>query len=103
MRRRRRYACLSALGYLRRAVCTAVASVASLYLFMPPAGADEGREAPIFEKSVQPLLNVKCVKCHGEKAKKADLDLRTPAGIRKGSESGPVIAVSYTHLTLPTN
>jgi mono/diheme cytochrome c family protein len=58
---------------------------------MPPAGADEGREAPIFEKSVQPLLNVKCVKCHGEKAKKADLDLRTPAGIRKGSESGPVI------------
>jgi cytochrome c553 len=54
-------------------------------------GADDDKQAPTFENSVQPLLNAKCVRCHGEKAKKADLDLRTAAGIRKGSESGPVV------------
>jgi cytochrome c553 len=51
---------------------------------------DDGR-VPSFEKDVQPLLSAKCSRCHGEKTKKADLDLSTVAGIRKGSESGPVI------------
>jgi hypothetical protein len=31
------------------------------------------------------------VRCHGAKAKKADLDLSTPAGIAKGGESGVVV------------
>jgi mono/diheme cytochrome c family protein len=46
---------------------------------------------PVFEADLKLLLQAKCVRCHGEKARKADLDLRTRAGIVKGSESGPVI------------
>jgi mono/diheme cytochrome c family protein len=48
-------------------------------------------KAPRFETDVLPLLQAKCLRCHGEKAKKADLDLRTRSGILKGSESGPVV------------
>jgi hypothetical protein len=33
---------------------------------------------------VQPLLKAKCLRCHGEKVKKSDLDLSTGAGILKG-------------------
>jgi hypothetical protein len=40
----------------------------------PPA------RAPTFERDVRPLLQAKCWRCHGEKARKADLDLRTHAG-----------------------
>jgi cytochrome c553 len=52
-------------------------------------GADPA--APSFEKDVRPLLEAKCVRCHGEKVKKADLDLSTPAGVLKGGESGPAV------------
>jgi hypothetical protein len=47
--------------------------------------------APEFESEVQPLLKAKCLRCHDDKARKADLDLSTREGILKGSESGPVI------------
>src|SRR5262249_61665147 len=46
---------------------------------------------PSFRDEVRPLLQAKCCRCHGDKGHKADLDLRTPAGILKGGESGPVI------------
>jgi mono/diheme cytochrome c family protein len=48
-------------------------------------------EVPLFETNVLPLLRAKCFRCHGDKATKAELDLRTRAGILKGSESGPVV------------
>ncbi|MDB5348788.1 MAG: putative rane protein [Planctomycetota bacterium] len=47
--------------------------------------------APSFKTEIQPLLQSKCVRCHGEKSLKADLDLSTFKGIVKGGESGPVI------------
>lgn len=46
---------------------------------------------PTFEGDVRPLLKAKCWSCHGEQTRKAELALHTPEGIRKGSESGPVI------------
>jgi hypothetical protein len=49
------------------------------------------QERPRFETDILPLLQAKCLRCHGEKGKKADLDLRTRVGIFKGSESGPVV------------
>src|SRR5262249_55197468 len=48
-------------------------------------------KTPVFEADIEPLLKAKCLRCHGDKARKADLDLGTRAGILKGSESGPVI------------
>jgi mono/diheme cytochrome c family protein len=43
-----------------------------------------------FEKSVQPLLQARCVVCHGA-TPQGKLDLRTPDAILKGGASGPVI------------
>ncbi|HEY7311576.1 MAG TPA: PSD1 and planctomycete cytochrome C domain-containing protein [Gemmataceae bacterium] len=48
-------------------------------------------KTPYFETDVLPLLQAKCLRCHGEKSKKAELDLRTRADVLKGSESGPVV------------
>src|SRR5579875_3848286 len=53
--------------------------------------AEPQQQQPSFESDILPLLQAKCLRCHGEKAKKAELDLRTRAGILKGSESGPVV------------
>ena len=41
-----------------------------------------------FEKSVLPIFQAKCLRCHGEKKQKAMLDLRTKAGLLKGGETG---------------
>ena len=58
------------------------------------SGADpkEAKEQlPSFQDEIRPLLQAKCWRCHGDKARKADLNLSTLAGIRKGGESGRVI------------
>jgi mono/diheme cytochrome c family protein len=55
----------------------------------PPRAAD--RAEPSFTKDIQPLLQARCVRCHGAKSRKADLDLRTLAGMLKGGESGPAV------------
>src|SRR5262245_27839440 len=47
--------------------------------------------APSFSADIKPLFEAKCSRCHGDKARKGDLDLRTPAAIMKGGESGAVI------------
>ncbi|MFM9960823.1 MAG: PSD1 and planctomycete cytochrome C domain-containing protein [Planctomycetaceae bacterium] len=52
--------------------------------------------APSFDKDVRPLLQAKCWRCHGEEVRKGELALHTPAGIRKGSESGPVVVASQS-------
>ncbi|HVX10358.1 MAG TPA: PSD1 and planctomycete cytochrome C domain-containing protein [Pirellulales bacterium] len=44
-----------------------------------------------FEEVVGPLLKAKCGQCHGGEGRKADLDLTSFAGLRKGGESGPVL------------
>jgi hypothetical protein len=48
-------------------------------------------KAPSFQEDIRPLFQAKCLRCHGGKARKRDLDLSAPAGILKGSESGQVI------------
>jgi mono/diheme cytochrome c family protein len=47
-------------------------------------------ETPEFA-DVHKLLQARCVMCHGEKVKKADLDLSTAAGLLQGGESGKVV------------
>src|SRR4051794_32069405 len=44
-----------------------------------------------FGSDISPILRASCGRCHGEKALKGELDLRSLAGIRKGGESGPVL------------
>jgi mono/diheme cytochrome c family protein len=55
----------------------------------PPDAKDK---APSFAADIAPLLQAKCSKCHGEKIRKADLNLSSAAGIVSGGESGKVIA-----------
>src|SRR5262245_26352778 len=46
---------------------------------------------PTYEGDIRPVLQAKCAKCHGDKVRKGDLDLTTPAGILKGGESGKAL------------
>ncbi|MBI3862697.1 MAG: DUF1553 domain-containing protein [Planctomycetia bacterium] len=46
---------------------------------------------PDFDSDIAPILKAKCLKCHGETERKGELDLRSPASLRKGGESGPAI------------
>jgi mono/diheme cytochrome c family protein len=64
----------------------------------PVAGADPARGnekaspgVPQFPDDIRPILQAKCVRCHGDKRRSADLDLTTPASILKGGESGPAV------------
>lgn len=61
-----------------------------------PDRASRAEEAPlVFESDVRPILSAKCGKCHSETARKADLDLSSVNGLRRGGESGePGIAES---------
>jgi len=45
---------------------------------------------PVFESAVAPILRAHCLDCHNPSRRKGDLDLSTPVGLLKGSESGPV-------------
>lgn len=47
--------------------------------------------APTFQTDILPLFKAKCVRCHGETVRKAELSLHTTAAIQKGSESGPIL------------
>ncbi len=44
-----------------------------------------------YETDIRPLLQARCFNCHGNKTRKADLNLATSEGTSKGGESGPVI------------
>lgn len=53
-----------------------------------------GAEPPTpidFKKRVLPLLTERCGKCHSEDVRIVGLTLTTAAGIKKGSQNGPVV------------
>ena len=52
------------------------------------AAAGDGR--PTFD-AVRPILNARCLRCHGADEPKAGLDLRTRAAALAGGELGPVV------------
>jgi cytochrome c553 len=65
-----------------------------LFLALTAAGAGPPREkapAPSFAADIQPLFQAKCLRCHGQKVRRAGLDLRTLAGALQGGESGPAV------------
>src|SRR5438309_2151393 len=76
------------------------ATIAVVFVFalaVPSAQAEQpgrpdSRAVRFFEERVRPLLAEQCVSCHGPKRQKAGLRLDSAAAIRKGGESGPVVA-----------
>lgn len=57
-----------------------------------PAHADE--RPLVFETDIQPVLTVKCGKCHSDIVQKGGLDLSSIVGIRHGGESGEAAVAS---------
>jgi hypothetical protein len=57
----------------------------------PAAGAED---VALFEAKIRPLLAERCYPCHSEKAarRRGGLLLDSPAGLRTGGDSGPVVA-----------
>src|SRR5262245_62663519 len=53
--------------------------------------APRGKGRPRFEADVLPIFRAKCLRCHGDRAHRADLDLTTAAGVLKGGETGPAV------------
>lgn len=46
-----------------------------------------------FVKDIKPILETRCLKCHGDTMQAAKLDLRSREAALKGSEKGPVLVV----------
>jgi len=56
---------------------------------VPLVGATEA--AALWTGTVQPLLDVHCVKCHGPLKQKSGLELDTPEAVMKGGDEGRVV------------
>jgi hypothetical protein len=55
------------------------------------SGPSQPQEKLDYKVDVEPVLKRSCVPCHNASKSDGELDLSTPAGIRKGGISGPVI------------
>src|SRR6185369_12554690 len=62
-------------------VVLAVATLVSSRTFTSAADVD-------FTKDIKPILELNCIKCHGEEQKKGGLRLHTKADALKGGDSG---------------
>lgn len=52
---------------------------------------DNVNEAVVYTDIVQPILNARCVQCHGKSKQKGDLRLDSYAALEKGGEGGSVL------------
>ena len=69
-------------------------------VFSEQAALSPALSAPVFEKDVLPILQAKCVSCHSEKVQKAELNLSTQAGVKKGSSTGQIVIASKPNESL---
>lgn len=56
-----------------------------------PAAAEVAKQRLNFEDHIVPIFKTHCFRCHGEKVKKAGLDLRRRSSIVKGGDSGQAL------------
>lgn len=63
---------------------------------IPAATAPAASASDLFETSIRPIFESNCYACHGPTRTRGKLALHTPAGIRAGGESGPVIVPGNT-------
>ena len=74
-------------------------------IWLPPlffasvTGTGEAR-IDLFESSIRPIFENRCLACHGESAPQAELDLRTPASILEGGKSGPAVVAGSADRSL---
>jgi hypothetical protein len=80
------------LRILVAGACLAPWGLNSASTAQPPAA---GKAPPVFEQAVLPILQAKCLNCHGDKKQRAGLDLRTKAALIHGGESGPALKPGY--------
>lgn len=74
-------------------VCRLVACLAIGVASLSAAARCHGADADelTFEHQIAPILQARCVRCHGGEGLEAGLDLRRRATILKGGDSGPAI------------
>jgi uncharacterized protein DUF1553/uncharacterized protein DUF1549/cytochrome c len=77
---------------MRRCLVPVAVSAACLAALALRAAAADPPPAPVFEKDVLPLFQMKCLRCHGADKRQADLDLRGKPAMLKGGEDGPVLS-----------
>ncbi len=53
--------------------------------------AEPSKRVVTFDEHVLPILQKACVRCHGDKQLKGELDLRTPQAMLRGGNGGPAI------------
>jgi mono/diheme cytochrome c family protein len=68
-------------------------SVPTILLLVSAAWSASAQDAAtdVFAKEVWPVLQARCVECHGPDRQKAGMRLDSPEAIAKGSENGPVL------------
>ncbi|HVL39635.1 MAG TPA: PSD1 and planctomycete cytochrome C domain-containing protein [Fimbriimonadaceae bacterium] len=78
---------------LAAAVCFTIGAISSTATRGQGQWADKPTEEQrtFFEAKIRPILLDNCVSCHGPKMQMAGLRLDQLAGLRKGSDSGPVV------------
>ena len=76
-------------------------------LFALPAFGKEEKDAQavkpmaaVFDKDILPILQARCISCHGGATPKAGLDLRTVTAILQGGKSGPAIRLDAAETSL---
>ena len=53
-----------------------------------------------FEREIQPLLNERCVVCHGGSSPQSGLDLRSLASTLRGGQHGPVVLEGFSEKSI---
>src|SRR6516164_9760625 len=66
-------------------------SICLLVLLFASWARADATSSPVLEKDILPILQAKCLACHGEEKPKARLDLRSRAGMLKGGEHGAAL------------
>lgn len=74
----------------RGRLLVAIASYLLFAFFNGDVDADQPEKVD-FEKQILPLFVERCSKCHSEDVRIVGLTLTTAAGIKKGSQNGPVV------------
>ena len=57
-------------------------------------------KSPRFEREIQPLLNERCVSCHGGDSPQSGLDLHTLASTLRGGQNGPVVLEGFSEKSI---